>query len=203
MSKSQIGFLEFARIVLDALAAAEVEYLIGGSVALWAWGEGRTTNDIDFVVDLPFEQIYALSKELEIRDMLVPADVIVDLKMQPEGDLPINAIHMVTHFKAELFLMRPGDIFRENAFARRTVVDMGPPLGDVYVHAPEDLILNKIRYYSLSYQTKHVTDIASILEYSHDLIDIGYIDRWVDSLGLVDTWREMQPRIEAILNGDD
>jgi hypothetical protein len=202
MTKEQISFLEFARIVLDALEAANVEYLIGGAVALWAWGEGRTTQDFDLVVNLPVERIYGLSKELECRNMLVPPDVIVDLLLQPEGDLPINAIHIGSWYKAELFLLRSGDVFRENALTRRRLVDLGPPLGHVYVHAPEDLILNKIYCYSISYQTKHVRDIASIMEYSHDLVDIDYINKWSDSLGIADTWSEMQTQIANILRGD-
>ncbi len=188
MSKTPIGFLEFARIVLDALVAADVEYLIDGSVGLWAWGELRTTQDFDLVINLPVERIYGLSKELEHRNMLVPPDVIIDLLLQPEGDLPINAIHMKTGYKAEFFLLREGDVFRANALARRRLVDFGPPIGEVYVHAPEDLILNKIRYFSLSYQTKHLDDIASIMEFSHDLVDIGYINTWANTLGLTATW---------------
>ena len=199
MNKEQVSFQEFARIVLDALAAAGVEYLIGGAVALWAWGEGRTTQDFDLVINLPVERIYGLSKELALRNMLVPPDIIVDIFLQSEGDLPINAIHMDSGYKAELFLLRPGDVFRENALARRRLVDLGPPLGQVYVHAPEDLILNKIYYYSLGYHTKHVRDIASILVISQDLIDYDYIAKWIDTLGLLAAWQEMQGKIEDIL----
>jgi hypothetical protein len=86
MSEEQIGFLTFARLVVDALTAAEVEYLIGGAVALWAWGATRTTADLDLVVNLPADRIIRLSKELESRDMLVPPDVIIELLLQPEGD---------------------------------------------------------------------------------------------------------------------
>lgn len=202
MSQKQLSFAEFAQTVLDALAAAGVEYLIGGSVALWAWGEPRTTYDFDLVVELPFERVYSLSAELERRNMLVPPNVIVDLLLQQEGDLPINAIHPDSGLKAELFLVRPGNAFRQNAFARRILADIGPPLGQVYVHAPEDLILNKIHYYSLSYQTKHVRDIAGVLALSRDTIDVDDIDRWAEVLGLVDTWQDIQQQIVEIW-GDD
>lgn len=200
--KEKIGFLEFARLVIDALVAANVEYLIGGAVAVWAWGETRTTQDFDLVINLPVEQIYGLSRELAHRNMLVPPDIIVDLLIQPEGDLPINAIHLDTGYKAELFLLRPGDLFRGNALARRRLVDLGSPIGQVYVHAPEDLILNKIYYFSISHQTKHLRDIASIMEFSHDLVDSDYITQWANTLGISSTWQEMQTQIANIL-GDD
>ena len=195
MTAGRIGFLDFARLVIDALEATKVDYLIGGSVALWAWGEPRTTIDFDLVVNLPFEQVYALSKELERRDMLVPPDVMTDLLLQEEGDLPINAIHLKSNFKAEFFLLRADDHFRATAFARRRLVDLGHPLGEVYVHAPEDLILNKVHYYSLSYQTKHVRDICSMITLLPSEIDMEYISTWAARLGISQTWQDIQEKI--------
>ncbi len=61
MAEERIGLLEFARLVIDALEAAEVTYLIDGALAVWAWGEPRTTQDFDLVIHLPFERVYALS----------------------------------------------------------------------------------------------------------------------------------------------
>jgi hypothetical protein len=196
-------FGEFTRTVVDALIAADVEYLIGGAAALAAWGTGRSTNYFDLVVNIPFERVYDLSRELNSRDMLVPSDIIVDLLLQSEGDLPLNAIHLNSGYKAEFFLLRPGNTFRQNALARRTLVDLGPPLGEVYVHTPEDLILNKIHYYSISHQTKHLRDIADILTISRSRIDHGYIDTWTKTLGLTNTWQEMQVKIADILGKNE
>src|SRR5689334_2893428 len=103
MTDGIFSFTDFVRLVLDAIEAAKVPYLIGGSVALWAWGEIRTTQDFDLVIELPVERIYNFSKELERRDMLVPPDIMVDLLIQPEGDLPINANHHKSGYKAEFF----------------------------------------------------------------------------------------------------
>jgi len=145
---------------------------------VWAWGEPRTTRDFDLVINLPFESIIPLSQELEKRDMLVPAEIILDLLIKPAGDLPINAIHLYTGYKAEFFLLRYGDTYREMALSRRRLVDLGPPLGEVYVHAPEDLILNKLRYFSISQQSKHVRDITSILLTMEHELDMDYLDHY-------------------------
>jgi hypothetical protein len=75
-------------LVVDALEACEITYLIGGAVAVWAWGEPRTTQDFDLVIHLPGERIRQLSQELAARRMLVPPDILLDLLIQPEGDLP-------------------------------------------------------------------------------------------------------------------
>ena len=91
-SDSDLTFSAFVSIVLDALSAANIPYLIGGAVAVWAWGEPRTTQDLDLVIELPFESMLALSKELEARDMLVPVENMVDLMIEDRADLPISAM---------------------------------------------------------------------------------------------------------------
>ncbi len=188
MATTNMNFEEFTRLVLDTLEAVHLEYMIGDSVGLLAWGEPRTTRDFDLVINLPVEQIYAFSQELKKRNMLVPWAVILDLLLQPEGDLPINAIHLDTGFKAGFFLLRSDDPFRATALARRRLVDIGPPLGTVYVHAPEDLILYKLRYYQLSQQSKHMRDIASILEAIGQELDYPYIEHWINYFSLSSAW---------------
>lgn len=197
---NDISILAFARLVLDALDATRLEYMIGGSFALYAWGEVRTTRDFDLVVHLPDQKITKLSQELEARGMLVPPEILLDLLVQPEGDLPVSAIHLDSGYKAELFLLRPDDTFRAVCLARRRLVDLDEPLGTVYVHAPDDLIINKVRHYGLSRQTKHIRDIASILAMSGDEIDWAHLTKWIRQLGLVPVWLEVKYEVDKLLN---
>jgi hypothetical protein len=55
--KGNLGFDEFVRLVIDALEAAGVDYLIGGAIAAWSWGEPRATQDVDVVVNVPIQAI--------------------------------------------------------------------------------------------------------------------------------------------------
>lgn len=197
---NDISILAFARLVLDALDATQLEYMIGGSFALYAWGEVRTTRDFDLVVHLPGQKIRRLSQELEARRMLVPPEILLELLIQPEGDLPVNAIHLDSGYKAELFLLRPDDAFRAVGLARRRLVDLDKPLGTVYIHAPDDLIINKVRYYGLSRQTKHIRDIASILAMSGDEIDWTHLMKWIRQLDLVPVWLEVKHEVDKLLN---
>ena len=198
MAQKPITFIDFARQVLDAVEATELEYLIGGAVAVWAWGEARTTQDFDLVINLPPQRIVRFSKELEKQGMLVPPDIIIDLLIMPEGDLPINAMHLDSPNKAEFFLLRDNDDYRRLSLSRRRLVDLGPPLGEVYVHSPEDLIVNKVYYFSLSQQTKHVRDIASIIAFCGDELDLAYISEWTEKLGVLETWAEIQAQTNAL-----
>lgn len=192
MSERPPGFAEFVRLVIDALEAAGVAYLVGGAVAAWAWGEPRSTLDLDLVIDLPVESVGALSRELEKRRMLVPAEIILDALIEERADLPVNAIHLVSGYKADLYLLRPRDELRRSALGRRVRVDFGPPVGEVFVHSPEDLIVYKLWYFSLGRQTKHVRDIAAVLQSLGDEIDFGYIEAWVERMGLRATWEELR-----------
>lgn len=197
---NDISILAFARLVLDAIEATQLEYMIGGAFALYAWGDVRTTRDVDVVVHLPGQKITKLSQELNARRMLVPPEILLDLLIQPEGDLPVNAIHLDSGYKAELFLLRPDDAFRTVCLARRRLVDLDAPLGTVYVHAPDDLMINKVKYYGLSRQTKHIRDIASILAVSGDQIDWAHLMKWMRQLDLVDVWLEVKHEVDKLLN---
>ncbi len=155
------------------------------------WGEPRSTLDVDFVVSLKLERIEALSKALEKRSILIPVDVMLSQLEETRGDVALVGYHLQTGFKAELFPLRPGDTLRESALARRVRVDLDPPLGRIYVHTPEDLILYKLQYFDLSAQTKHVRDIVSVLLSRGASLDRAYLTTWVGQLGLAAAWQHM------------
>ncbi len=111
--------------------------------------------------------------------------------MEDRADLPINAIHRFSGFKADIYLLRDGDLLRQSAFQRRVFVDYGPPIGKVFVHSPEDLILYKLMYLGLSGQPKHARDIAAILRANKNHFDFGYIEEWVALLGMGLAWKEL------------
>ena len=191
MNDEILSYEGFVLLVLEALDNANIEYMIGGAVAAWAWGEPRSTLDLDLVVNIPLEVIGRLSNELKKRDMLVPEEIILDNILEDRADLPINAIHMHSGYKADLYPMRVGDKLRTAAFSRRQKVDLGGSLGEVYLHSPEDLIIYKLWFYSISQQTKHIRDITSIVKTLGDGLDFNYIDKWVTDMGIHNIWKEL------------
>ena len=197
MNEHILQYEDFIKLILEALQAAGIEYLIGGAVAVWAWGEPRSTLDLDLVVNIPLEAVGKLSHELKVRDFLVPAEIILDNILEERADLPINAIHMYSGYKADLYPVRSGDALRASAFARRQRIDLGEPLGEIYLHSPEDLIIYKLWYYSLSQQTKHLRDITSIVLTLGDQLDTSYITVWVERKGLTSLWAELLAQIRS------
>ena len=197
MTEAIIRYEDFVSQVIKALNAAGVNYMIGGAVAAWAWGEPRATLDLDVVVNIPFTAVNRLADELKKRDMLVPAEIILDNILETRADLPINAIHMYSGYKADLYPLREGDELRASAFKRRLEIDLGAPLGKVYLHSPEDLIIYKLWFFSISQQTKHIRDVSSIVATLGDEIDYPYIDYWANKKGLTSLWREFLARIRS------
>ena len=191
MAQEIIDYPKFVSLVIEALQAAGVEYMVGGALALWAWGEPRSTMDLDLMISVPLDAISGLSEELKKRDMLLPADIILDAVLAERSTIPLIAIHISSGFKADLYLLFPNDNLGQMAFRRRMQVDFGPHYGTLYVHTPEDLILFKLWYYRISRQTKHPRDIYAILIAQEDHIDLDYIQEWVTRLGVSSVWEEL------------
>lgn len=192
MSDPALDFEDFIRIILESLQAVGIEYLVGGAIAAWAWGEPRATQDIDVVVNFRAEDIYPFSQELSQRGILIPAEVILDTIIGQRGDIPINLIHATSGFKADLYVLRPGDELRQSALKRRQRVDFGPPLGEIFIHSAEDLILYKLIYYDLSQQTKHTRDIGAILHSQKGKLNLEYLQIWTERLGLQTLWQAIR-----------
>jgi hypothetical protein len=197
MTDKLFGFENFVIQVIEAVESAGIDYMIGGAVAAWAWGEPRGTLDLDLVVNIPLEAVNRLAQELEKRDMLVPADIMVENILETRADLPINAIHMVSGYKADLYPLREGDELRAAAFERRQKIDLGDPFGELFLHSAEDLIIYKLWYYSLSQQTKHLRDITSIVLTLGNTLDYDMIQYWTDKKGLTTLWGDLLAKIRA------
>jgi hypothetical protein len=67
----------------------------------------------------------------------------------------------------------------------------GPPIGKVYTHSQQDLILYKLIYFRLSQQSKHSRHIAAILKSKKNELDMNYIEQWATRLGWSSLWKEM------------
>ena len=71
------------------------------------------------------------------------------------------------------------------------MVNLISSLGNLCLHAPEDLIIYKLWYYSLSQQTKHLRDITSIVDSLGEELDYETIEHWANVKGLSSLWREL------------
>jgi hypothetical protein len=160
--------------------------MLTGSFASSMQGEPRLSHDIDIVVDFPAKSLPELLKrfpppefyldEQSVREA-ISARTMFSLLQASEGD------------KVDFWLLTddPFDVAR---FARRrSELALGLKL---FVSSPEDTILMKLRWSELSGGSeKHLYDALRVYEVQFGTLDMNYIAKWLEALGLQDLWTQL------------
>ncbi len=174
---------EIIRHAAAALMACGVPYMVVGSVASIAYGEPRTTRDLNLVVALKPEQIADLAAHFPEPDWFLDQEAAREA-VSAGGQF--NILYVAGGLKLDLMPHGPSD-YDAVEFARRQPVEVLPGLL-IDVARPEDVILGKLRYYREGRSTKHLDDIAGILAVSGEQVDRAYVDKWAQRLGLNGEW---------------
>ena len=165
--------------VLDDLG---IVHTIGGSIASSFAGEPRSTVDIDLVAALEESHIPALISALT-------ADFYLDdvaLRRAVAGRTSTNLIHQTTQLKVDLFVAG-GTPLDQQQLARRREVTVGPGR-TVYVHPPEDILLQKLRWYRKGgdISDRQWRDILGIVRVQGPHLDHTYLTANAPTLGVAD-----------------
>ena len=98
-----------------------------------------------------------------------------------------NVIHLETMFKVDVFVLKR-DAYDQQAFARavRRHLEDAPGGPEVSVEAPEDVILNKLRWYELGGRVseRQWGDLIGVLQVNASGLDHAYLQRWARALEL-------------------
>jgi hypothetical protein len=62
--------------------------------------------------------------------------------------------------------------------------------------SPEDVIVKKMLSYREGGSEKHLRDIAGVLRMQGESLDRGYLQSWVERLGLTDIWQAILDRVK-------
>lgn len=156
-----------------------IAYYVTGGVAAIAYGEPRTTTDIDIVCFLLRSDVDRLAVSLESHGFYVPnVDDLKSGRMQM-----IGVTHIETVARADLVL--PGvDEFDRVKFERRRLLQI--PGGELYFASPEDVILNKLRWSKRSRSEKQWRDVLGVLKVQGETLDFAYLRHWAERLNLVE-----------------
>lgn len=167
--------------VADILDALAVPWAVGGSIASATYGEPRATNDVDVVAALDEGQARALVARLG-GDFYADADAAVDAVRRHAS---FNVIDTRSFIKIDVFVPAPGALGL-GQLARRRETDALPGARAVYVLAPEDTVLQKLRWYQIGGSTsdRQWRDIVSVLRIVGPGIDDAYLDDVASSTGL-------------------
>lgn len=183
-SMSEAEPLAVTLAVIDILDALHVPYLIGGSLASGIYGMIRSTLDADIVADLQVEHVAPLVSALQNQFYVDEGAIYEAIRYRGS----FNLLHLATMFKVVLFLPK-GRPYDEAEFQRRTQrVVATDPERTAYVASAEDTILTKLEWYRLGGEVseRQWRDILSILKTQSGALDIAYLRKWAQELGVKD-----------------
>lgn len=165
--------IRVALIVAEALDACGVRYLVGGSLASAVSGEPRSTVDVDLVVELTEKDVEPLLSLLGDR-FHADADVI---RRAVRDRSSANMIHNATSTKVDLFICGGSPVDKEQMGRRQRVKVSGDPEAWLYVHTPEDILLQKLRWYRMGNEVseRQWNDIRGIILVQGDRLDRAYL----------------------------
>ncbi len=164
------------KIVAERLARAGIEYMVTGSIAMNHYAVPRMTRDIDLVVDLSTADADRVCDLFE-DDFYVDREAV---RHAVETRAVFNMIHTALVVKVDVVVRKETE-YRRTEFARRRPVAVEGE--ELYVVAPEDLILSKLEWARESRSAIQLSDIRNLVESVMDL-DRKYLAEWTRRLGL-------------------
>lgn len=176
--------IHVALLVADALDACSIRYAVGGSVASSISGEPRSTLDVDVVVAMRDQDVDPFVNALG-SGFYVDPDA---LRRAVRDRSHANAVHHQTSVKVDLFI-EGGSAIDADLLARRQRVQVSTdPDRHLYVHAPEDILLQKLRWYRLGGEKsdRQWRDALGILIVQKDRLDETYLTRGARVLNVTD-----------------
>ena len=174
--------LEVLKIVAERLGSAGIAYMVTGSVAMNHYAVPRMTRDIDLVVELTAADVDRVCHLFE-DDFYVDRRAVHDAV---EGPAAFNMIHTVLVVKVDVVVRKQTE-YRRIEFGRRRRLTIDNQ--ELFVVAPEDLILSKLEWARESRSAVQLADVRNLAESVTDL-HRPYLAEWIERLGLSALYRE-------------
>jgi len=173
--------------IVRILEQVDVRYMVVGSLASTYWGQPRSTNDIDIVVELDARSLESLLERVPRERYYVPEGLARDAVAQ---HTMFNLIDQDTGWKVDL-VVRKERPFSQAELARR--VRQSAYGTELWLASAEDTILAKLEWAERGESDRHLRDIAGILAVCGEELDLEYVDRWAEQLGVGDAWCDARP----------
>jgi hypothetical protein len=160
-------------LVIDALDALGVPYLIGGSLASAVHGVLRATLDTDLVARALGGTFY------------VDAESIREAVLHRRS---FNIIHLETMFKVDVFVVKERSFHHSQMERRMAQVIATDPDRTAYVATAEDTILAKLEWYRTGgdVSERQWRDVLGVMKVQADRLDLAYLRQWAAQLNVSD-----------------
>lgn len=176
------SMIETLRDFVERAERLDIEYMVTGSFAMSAYGEIRSTRDIDIVVQLRENQAASLVNsftedfyvsETSVRRAIVQRSMFNMIK-QPFGE------------KIDCIVQKETE-FARTSFANRRLAIVSDV--EFWTTTKEDLIIAKLEWSRDSHSELQIRDIANLTSSEYDS---EYLEKWIDGLGLSRIWNEVE-----------
>lgn len=175
-----MGELEILRELIQLFEKFHLPYLLTGGFAVTYYGEPRSTNDIDFLVEVTKNSKRALLQALE---SLGPEYIIDRRSIASLGDqrTEFNVIHGDTGIKIDFWVL-PQEEFNHQ-YRRRQVKKIAEK--QVSLTSPEDLLLTKLSWCKGVFSERHFTDCVGIWQVQKGRLDEKFLMTQAKKLGVI------------------
>ena len=176
---------ELATQLHSLFERADIPYYITGGVAAIAYGDPRTTRDLDVVIQVPRDRIAQLQGVLEQSGFYVAgADDVAAGRMKT---LQVTQVETIS--RADL-MVAEGDFYSQQQFDRRRRFAF-PGGTEVYLASPEDVVVSKLRWGLRSGSEKQQRDVLAIFKVQQGELDYSYVYRWGAEFGLLEVLQDL------------
>lgn len=174
--------IELIKLIANRLESAKIEYMMTGSMAQALYSTPRMTRDIDIVI-----QIYPADIDNFVN--LFKNDFYIEkgsVRRAIAMSGMFNIIHTETVIKVDM-IVRKNEDYRLEEFTRKRKIDIAGT--QVWVVAPEDLILSKLLWVKQSQSELQAGDVRQMLMNWKNL-DMEYIAKWSKALGVIELFNQ-------------
>ena len=179
---------DLIRDITSILEEKKVEYVIVGGIAVAAWGNIRTTRDVDIIVLIDGKEADELEEALKREKFSIQAEDI-------RAALKERSHFTIFDDLSEYYIDGKG-IYSGNdrlTLEKRRKVRLAD--FEFYVASPEDIIANKLLFGS----EQDVKDAEGIYARQFDNLDMAYLEERCERLEVYEEFSTMKRRVERNL----
>jgi len=174
-------------IFAPGLNALDVPWMAVGSIASSAYGERRSTLDVDVVAVVGKQNASRFSSIFPETDFYCPPAEVIEIESARPERGHFNLIHHHSVYKADIYVAT-GSEFERWAFKNRRALMAGET--PVWLAPPEYVILHKLEFYREGGSEKHLRDIRGMLAVTD--IDRPFLEKEIDARQLQAAWQAVQ-----------
>ncbi|MFL6520694.1 MAG: hypothetical protein ACJ8NS_10780 [Chthoniobacterales bacterium] len=177
-------------IFAPGLNAVGLPWMAVGSIASIAYGERRTTLDLDVVAVVKKHHAVNFLLAFPEPDFYCPPAEVIEQESARSEHGHFNLIHHHSVYKADIYIATE-DAFDRWAFQNRKALTAGQT--PVWLAPAEYVIVYKLEFYREGGSEKHLRDIRGMLAATE--VDRAFLNTEIGARGLEEVWRAVaKPR---------